>query len=234
VRVSKNDSICGLATPTARRLMRAYFAERPAQVACHLPGAGEDAARDLMRAFEAAGYIQRSELADAAGEDWRVTTVRSNALANVGFGRPVTRATAARLLAQVIERARGYNGDPARLLAITEIAVFGGYPDPAAGRLGDLDLAVSTAYRDPGAERYADKVLEYARASGRSFGTFDERIFWPARELRMILKNRSPAISITHEDIRKLTDRFEIVYAVSDDPGAALPHMDGGGCSEGR
>ena len=45
----------------------------------------------------------------------------------------------------------------------------------------------------------------YAQASGRHFSAFQERLFWPARELRMILKNRSPAISITDEDIRELT-----------------------------
>ena len=63
-----------------------------------------------------------------------------------------------------------------------------------------------------------DKVLEYARARGRSFSTFHDRLFWPACELRMILKNRSPAISITDEDIRKLTERIEVVYVVADDP----------------
>ncbi len=59
--------------------------------------------------------------------------------------------------------------------------------------------------------------------SERSFSTFHDRLFWPARELRMILKNRSPAISITDEDVRKLTTRFEVVYAVSDDPDAIAP-----------
>ena len=47
-----------------------------------------------------------------------------------------------------------------------------------------------------------------------------DRLFWPASKLRMILKNRSPAISITDEDIRKLTERIEIVYVVADDPEA--------------
>jgi hypothetical protein len=42
----------------------------------------------------------------------------------------------------------------------------------------------------------------------------------------MILKNRSPAISITDEDIRKLTGRFEIVYAVGSDPEAIPPPPD--------
>jgi hypothetical protein len=129
-----------------------------------------------------------------------VTTVKGNALTNASFGKAITRATAARLLAQCVERARGYNVDPARLLTITEIVVFGSYLDPAADPPGDLDPAVSTVRRDTGGERYVDKVLAYARASGRRFS-----------ELRMILRNRSPAISITDEDIRKLTERFKVV-----------------------
>ena len=39
----------------------------------------------------------------------------------------------------------------------------------------------------------------------------------------MILKNRSPAISITNEDISKLTYGFEIVFTVKDDASAIQP-----------
>lgn len=225
MRVSKNESICGLAAPTARQLMRAYYDERPVEVACDILGVGQDTARDQMRAFETAGYIERTKLA-RADDDWWVTTVKGNALANASFGKPISRATAARLLAEVVERARSYNADPARLLTITEMVVFGSYLDPAIDPLGDLDLTVSTVRRDTAGERYVDRVLEYARASGRSFSAFHDRLFWPARELRMILRNRSPAISITNEDIRKLTDRFEVVYAVGDDPDAIPPPPD--------
>jgi len=147
---------------------------------------------------------------------------QGHALANASFGKPISRATAMRLLGQVIERARACNADPARLLTVTEIVVFGSYLDPAADPLGDLDLAVSTVRRDTNGQRYVDKVLEYARAGGRSFSAFHDWLFWPARELRMILKNQSAAISITDEDVRKLTMRFEIVYAVADDPRRSL------------
>jgi predicted nucleotidyltransferase len=155
-----------------------------------------------------------------------VTTVQGNALAQASFGKPISRATAARHLAQVIERARGYNADPVRLLSIAEIAVFGSYLDPAVDRLGDLDLAVSAVRRETNGDRYVDKVLAYSEAIGRRFGVFIEKLFWPAREFGMILKNRSPAISITNEDISRLTDRFEIVYRVGDDPGAIPPPPD--------
>jgi predicted nucleotidyltransferase len=226
VRVSKSDSICGLAAPTARQLMRAYYDDRPIGVACDILGIGQDAAQDQMRAFETAGYVERAKRARAGGGDWWITTVKGNALAHASFGKPISRATAARLLAEVIGRARSYNADPARLLTVTEIVVFGSYLDPAADRLGDLDLAVSTVRRDTDGERYVDKVLEYSRASGRSFSAFHQRLFWPSRELRMILKNRSSAISITDEDVRKLTDRFEVAYAVGDDPDAIPPPPD--------
>jgi len=42
----------------------------------------------------------------------------------------------------------------------------------------------------------------------------------------MILKNRSRATSITEEDIRSLTERFEVVYVVADDPEAIPPPAD--------
>jgi len=226
VRVSKDDTICGLAAPAARQLVRAYFDDRPVEVACDILGVSQDAARDQMRAFEAAGYVERGGLARGAGDDWWATTVKGNALANASFGKPISRATATRLLGQVIERARAYNADPARLLTVTEIVVFGSYLDPVVDLLGDLDLAVSTVRRDTDGQRYVDQVLEYARVSGRSFSAFHDRLFWPARELRMILKNRSPAISITDEDIRKLTERIEIVYVVADDPEAIPPPAD--------
>jgi predicted nucleotidyltransferase len=225
MRVSKSDTICGLAAPAARQLMRAYYDDRPVEVACDVLGVNQDAAQDQMRAFEAAGYVERSGLAHARG-DWWATTVKGNALANASFGKPISRATATRLLGQVIDRARAYNADPPRLLTVTEIVAFGSYLDPAVDPLGDLDLAVSTVRRDTDGQRYVDKVLEYARTSGRSFSTFHDRLFWPARELRMILKNRSSALSITDEDVRKLTGRFEVVYAVGEDPDAIPPPPD--------
>ena len=162
-------------------------------------------------------------MAHAGGGDWWVTTVKGNALANASFGKPISRATATRLLSQVIDRARAYNADPARLLTVAEIVIFGSYLDNAVNPLGDLDLAVSTVRRDTDGNRHVEKVLEYSGASGRNFSTFHDQLFWPARELRMILKNRSSAISITNEDIRELTERFNVVYTVGGDPDAIPP-----------
>jgi predicted nucleotidyltransferase len=222
MRVSKSDAICGVPAPAARQLMRAYYDERPAEVACDVLGVSQNAALERLRAFEAAGYIERAKWTGGTDGGWWATTIKGNALAQASFGKPVSRTTADRLLAGVIERARAYNADPERLLTVARVAVFGSYLDPAADRLGDLDLAVSTVRRQASGQRHVDRVLAYARASGRCFGTFEERLFWPERELRMLLKNRSTAISITDEEVSRITDRFRVVYTVSDDPGAIL------------
>ena len=200
--------------------MRAYYDEHSIEVACEILGIDEDAARNQLRAFERAGYVERVKPISATSDDGWVTTVKGNALGKASFGKPVSRITAARLLTGVIERARTYNADPARLLSIKEIVVFGSYLDSAIDKLGDLDLAVSTVRRDTAGERYVDKVLDYTRASERSFSTFHDRLFWPTRELFMILKNRSTAISISDEDVRNLTGRFKIVYTIASDPDA--------------
>ena len=221
MRVSKNDTICGVPAPTARQLMRAYFDQRPTEVACEVLGADPHSARERLRAFQAAGYIERTGQESGTDDDWWVTTIKGNALAQASFGNPISRATATRLLAQVIERARAYNADPGRLLTVARIEVFGSYLDPATDRLGDLDLAISTVRRDADGQRYVEQVLDYTGASGRQFSSFTERLFWPERELRMLLKNRSPAISITSEDISRITGRSQVVYTADNDPDAS-------------
>jgi hypothetical protein len=51
-----------------------------------------------------------------------------------------------------------------------------------------------------------------ADASGRAFGSFFDRMAWPDRELRMLLRNRSGYVSIAPQDIAELTDRWRTVY----------------------
>lgn len=86
MRVSKNDTVCGLAAPAARQLMRTYFTDCPVNVASEILGVSQDAARDHLRAFEAAGYVEPARMAHARGDDRWVTTVKGNALANASSG----------------------------------------------------------------------------------------------------------------------------------------------------
>jgi hypothetical protein len=132
-------------------------------------------------------------------------------------------APARRQLEQVVARARAYNADPGRLLTVAELTVLGTGPGPGGCCGGGLLVAVAAVRREGDRDAYVRKVLAYARASGRRFGAFHELLYWPDRELRLVLKNRSPAISITDQDGSRLAGRGELVYAASEDPDAIAP-----------
>jgi hypothetical protein len=124
--------------------------------------------------------------------------------------------TAQRHLTGVIDRARTFNADGSHLIDITELVVFGSYLDPGVQHLGDLDLGVAFRSRTPdttSTEGQSEIRLGYARASGRRFDTFFDRLSWPEHEALLILSNRSAAINITLENPRNLTDRWEVIYS---------------------
>lgn len=170
---------------------------------------------EVARAFADAGYLDFHRV-DRGGETWWVSTIKGSALAQASFSRPITRATAERLLAGVIDRAKRFNADESHLIDITELVMFGSYLDPGVQRLGDLDLAVAFRSRIPDTTAPADQreiLLSYARASGRPINNLFVALSWPEEEALLILRNRSAAINLTVEDVRTLTDRWEVVYS---------------------
>jgi predicted nucleotidyltransferase len=134
------------------------------------------------------------------------------------FLEPISRARP-KLLAGVLERAAGYNGDDTKPYVITAIAVFGSYLRSDATELGDLDLAVRFTERRPGALD-PEAVFAYADASGRNFPTLFATIAWPQMELAQLLRNRSGYINVHTEDPTRFTDDWRVVYSR---PATELP-----------
>jgi len=102
------------------------------------------------------------------------------------------------------------------VIEISELVVFGSYLDPDVQDLGDLDLGVVFHSRIPNRTSPAAQskiVLSYADASGRRFPNILDAMSWPEHEALRILRNRSEAIKITLEDVRALTNRWQVVYS---------------------
>jgi hypothetical protein len=213
MRVDRNDRIAGLPAPIAREAMRLFDTARRE----HLPGyCIKEDDRDLpeiARALASEGLLEFDHT-DADGEDWWRPTIKGSALAQASFRPPVTRATAERLLKEVIERAQCFNAAPGHLVEVAELVVFGSYLDPTVDRLGDLDLAVKfrELRADVSADEYMKKRLAYSRASGRQFNNFSAELWWPKNEALLALRKRSPTINITTQDVSTLTDRWEVVF----------------------
>jgi hypothetical protein len=214
VRVLKTDVIAGLPAELARAIVRKFRGrEMPAEnVADLLEGTGFELGT-VFAGLEAAGYMEKVRV-DNDGDIWWDTTIQGNALAMASFGKPISRKTAGRLVAGLLERAQAYNADPGKPMFIDTLRVFGSYLSPEIDPLGDVDIELSYG------RRITDQraLSVYTRASGRSFGTYVDQLMWPSTELFLHLKKRSAFINITLEDITRITDRFESIYSIDADP----------------
>lgn len=103
---------------------------------------------EVARAFADDGYLKVYNV-DRDGQTWWEATIKGSALAEASFRRPISRATAERHLAGVIDRARTFNADGSHLIDITVLVAFGSYLDTDVQRLGDLDLGVTFRSRIP-------------------------------------------------------------------------------------
>lgn len=220
MRLMKTDVIAGLPAPTARAfLRRTRFADFDEEWALSmLSPHGVASPHSTLLGLKEAGYIERAEHSHGNQRWWRTTTL-GNALAMASFGKPITRKTADRLVAELIERAKAYNADPTKPCFVQRLRIFGSYLDTAVDPLGDVDVELVLGQRttDP------QEILRYGTASGRSFSTFTDHLLWPGMEAVLILKNRSTAINITLEDIDELTDKTKIIYSMATDETCPPP-----------
>jgi hypothetical protein len=222
MRVAKTDTIAGLPAELARSIVRKFRGrEMVADVVADLiEGTGLEPEAVLV-GLEAAGYLEKVRV-DNDGDVWWDTTIQGNALAMASFGKPISRKTADRLVSELLERAHAYNADPGKPLFINTLSVFGSYLSPEIDPLGDVDIELTYGRRITDQKARSD----YTRASGRSFGTYFDQLMWPQTELVQHLKKRSAFINITLEDITKISDTFETIYSIDDDPGAVAPPVD--------
>ena len=215
MRLSRSDHVADLPATDARELMRRFGTAQPESGISYWIDTGRRTDTEVAHALADAGYF-REHIVDHDGQTWWETTIKGNALAQASFGRPITRATAQRHLAGVIDRAQRFNADASHLVDISELVVFGSYLNPDIQHLGDLDLGVTFRSRIPETTSTGERteiLLSYAKASGRRFNHFLDMLAWPDHEALLTLRNRSAVINITLENLRTLTDRWEIVYS---------------------
>jgi len=222
VRVAKTDVIAGLPAELARAIVRKFRGrERVAEIAEDLLAGTGFALDGVFADLEAGGYLEKVRT-DRDGDVWWDTTILGNALAMASFGRPISRKTADRLVIELLRRARAYNADPSKPMFIDTLRVFGSYLDPDIDPVGDVDIELAYG------RRIKDQAVlrAYTRASGRSFSTYIDELMWPSTELFLHLKKRSAFISITLEDITRLTANFRTIYRIDDDRQAVPPPPD--------
>jgi hypothetical protein len=152
----------------------------------------------------------------APSKDWDgrryELTMKGRALA-MANARLIRRSTAERLVSEFLQRVEAVNNDPKFCFWIDEVLVFGSFLTDSE-TLGDVDLGLSYTSRTDDKKDFdqlSEARIKEAEAAGRDFPRFIDRLFWPLREIQLMLRNRSGSLSL--HDLRGERELIE-----------ALPH----------
>ena len=143
------------------------------------------------------------------------TTIAGNALGIAKAGKPVSRQSAERTLREFLNRVRSVNQRRELAYVVESVVVFGSYLSDK-NQLNDLDIAVELKAREAdevAQEKLRKESLARAFESGRRFGNIVEEVYWPDREVLLILKNRSRTISLCEwQSLFKMPDLQYCVF----------------------
>jgi predicted nucleotidyltransferase len=194
--------------PIARDVMRMIGRRdtSTSQVISVLRNAGIEDVGAALEQLLASEFVKPAHSSSRDSPRW-ATTINGNALAMAGFGKPIKRSTADRLVAGIIERARAINEDPSKPVYVERLRVFGSYLDETVDPLGDVDIELTTAKRAT-----HEELEEYTRRSARNFSSYLDQLFWPEHEVALTLRNRSTALNITIHDVSTFTSSVKVIF----------------------
>ncbi len=189
MRITKGQTVCGVDALALRSALRGWHTYSVEWFAQELGLEAQDALR-LVQALCAEGFIRP----DGESSDFYVLTTKGSALRMASAARPITRATATRLVREIVHRAHEVNeGEYA--YNVRALVVFGSYCDLAVERLSDVDIAVRLVEVDD-FDSVREERIRLAYAGGRQFSSDLDEMFWPLTEVKRHLRGRSASISL--------------------------------------
>lgn len=204
--IERGQTIAGMEATEARSLMRTLqFEAYSTRALADRFGTSEDGAGTLVETLCEAGLIEATESAGrymlGPGESidrlprlWR-TTVSGNALAKARIGKPIARATAIRLLDELLDRVRAANEGDEWLHWIDRVTLYGSLMQPDKDVVGDIDIAVELTdrFEDSEFDTRQSEMIVRDSASPRSI---IEQIGYGQLKLVRHLRGRSGRIDL--------------------------------------
>lgn len=193
--ITKTDTIAGVDARTLRDALRRPGGYITAEDIAPRLRASLKRAHGIIATLEQDGYLDKLD-----DSTWR-TSVKGQSLVMASL-RGTPRAAAERQLSELIERAEEINADDRYAYSVQRLVLFGSLLDPDRQEVGDVDVWYSVVGKwkspDEGRQMHQDSVNR-AKAAGRSFRSFSDRLAWPQQEVMLKLQNRSKVISL-HSD----------------------------------
>jgi len=140
---------------------------------------------------------------------------KGNTLRNASAAPPIKRVSAEKKLQDLLNRVKEYNSNPLFPYLVHHVAVFGSFLSDKQ-LLGDIDIAYDYVqkvnYRELANER-----VRIAETKGRIFFDLND-LFWPEKELRLLLKNKDRGLSLHgFDEVLRLAEnnpefKYKIVF----------------------
>ncbi|HXB69172.1 MAG TPA: nucleotidyltransferase domain-containing protein [Candidatus Acidoferrales bacterium] len=190
MRVTSDQRIAGYPVVRIRQLMRetagGSITLRRVRLVLRCSDSG---AASVLNRLEKDGFIEsvRGRLEQS---------MKGRALAMATAAPPLRRATAARLMAAVIERARALNADNSWAYRVRTVVVFGSYVR-GVDRPSDVDVACELRPRWMSDRQQAQEQVR-REARGAPFRNISEWAAWPKLEVFRFLRARARGLSM-HE-----------------------------------
>lgn len=203
MRIRSTEILFGLPALELRRLLRRVDSWDGFDVATvsEVFPMSRNAAKRLLAELSTARYIEPAVSRDSGGPTWQLS-IQGRALSIASAARPIRRATADRLLRELLDRVDAVNADAALVYCVTEVAVFGSYLG-SDDTLSDVDVGVRVESRlPPDVDRVAhgEARVRLAQKNGRVFRSWFEELLWPYKEVWLRLKSRSRGLSLHNLD----------------------------------
>jgi predicted transcriptional regulator len=113
----------------------------------------------------------------------------------------ISRQKATQLLNDLIKRAEVINANKDLVYFVERIKVFGSYLSDK-GTLGDLDVGFKLSSKNNGIDFTSlnQKRIFQAKTNGKIFKSFIDELYWPYREIELMLKNKQRSLSLHNEE----------------------------------
>ena len=214
--IKSSDRIAGFPILPIRDFLRkrnvpgVRFSQEMAADALHV---SESLAHAILMELKARGYVELKQ--DRSGETYWTITHDGSRFSLASAAPPIRRATAKRILQELVERIRRVNENPYYLYRVSVAVVFGSYLSDVE-QLGDIDVALTLEPKEQDPDKHKEvsrNRYEEAAASGRDFPLFTDALFWPQIEVVQYLKSRSRSLHFA-ADARDVMQKYqrEVIY----------------------
>ena len=163
----------------------------------HLSKTQADRLIATLRRLKFLKPISTRRSGQAATGDWLLTD-QGIRLRAATAAKPIRRATADRLLSDLLEHIEKLNADSRFLGRVRKAVVFGSYIGKA-DNIGDIDVAVEIVRREPDFEKHTqanNRRVAEEFVGGRRFSNILEQAFWWQKEAFLFLRNRKRGLSL--------------------------------------